>query len=136
MGPEEDLLGQVKQALKQVSAPTFYDGKPHEAKYPQVIIDLWNVQNLPHSFKAIEESKLTISVDVYALPEQVGERLNLNNQVRNVMENVRCAHWWSDFDDYSARTLDDEQAGRSLKRTAFLFDYITRGIAIKKGGNE
>lgn len=136
MGPEEDLLGQVKKALKSVGVSTFYEGKPHNASYPQIIIDLSNVQNLPHSFKAIEESKLTISVDVYALPEQVGERLHVNNLVRNVMETVRCTHWWSDFDDYSARTLDDEQAGRSLKRTAFLFDYITRGIAIKKGGNK
>ena len=135
MGPEEDLLGQVKQALKQVSAPTFYDGKPHEAKYPQVIIDLSNVQNLPHSFKAIEESKLTISVDVYALPEQVGERLSISNQVRNAMEHVRCAHWWSEFDSYSARTLDDELGGDPLKRVAFLFDYMTYGVAIKKGGN-
>lgn len=137
MGPEEDLLRQVKRALKQVSVPVYYDGHPHDADYPQVIIDLTNIQNQPHEFKAIERTKLTVAVDVYVDPTQTAQRLRLNNEIRNVMETVRCAHWWSDFDDYSERTMDDESYdGSSLKRTAFLFDYITQGIAIKKGGNE
>lgn len=135
MGPEEDLLGQVKRGLKQVSAPIYYDGKPHKAEFPQVIIDLQNYQNQPRDFKAVEQTKLTVSVDVYARPDQVGERLSISNQVRNAMEQVRCAHWWSEFDSYSARTLDDELGGDSLKRVAFLFDYMTYGVAIKKGGN-
>ena len=135
MGPEEDLLGQVKKALKQVPAPVYYDGKPHKAEFPQIIIDLSNGQDQPRDFKAIEKTKLTVSIDIYALPEQLGERLNISNQVRNVMKSVRCAHWWSDFDSYSERTLDDEIGGDPLKRTAFLFDYMTYGVAIKKGGN-
>lgn len=135
MGPEEDLLGQVKRALKQVGAPVYYDGKAHKAEFPQVIIDLSNGQDQPRDFKVIEKTKLTVSVDVYARPDQVGERLSISNQVRNAMEHVRCAHWWSEFDSYSARTLDDELGGDSLKRVALLFDYMTYGVAIKKGGN-
>ena len=135
MGPEEDLLGQVKRALKQVGAPVYYDGKVRKAEFPQVIIDLSNGQDQPRDFKVIEKTKLTVSVDVYTRPDQVGERLSISNQVRNAMEHVRCAHWWSAFDDYSVRTLDDEMGGVPLKRAAFLFDYMTYGVAIKKGGN-
>ena len=45
MGPEADLIVQVKKALHQVRAPVYYDGQKHDAEYPQVIIDLSNIQN-------------------------------------------------------------------------------------------
>ena len=134
MGPEADLIMQVKKALYQVRAPVYYDGQKHDAKYPQVIIDLSNIQNEPRSYKGIEETRLTISVDVYSKPERLDLLFDISNQVRNIMQQVRCAHWQSKFEDYSARILDDESyQGQSLKRTAFLFDFITYGIAIKKG---
>lgn len=132
MGPEEDLLAQAKWALKSISAPVYFDGHPHKASFPQVMIDFSNEQNQPHDVKAVERSKLTLSVDVLVTPEQTATRLRLNNEVRNVMEQVRCQYWSSDFDNYSERTLDDASyTGRPLKRTAFLFDYIVR--AIRKG---
>ena len=37
------------------------------------------------------------------------------------------------FDDYSGRVLDDESyQGQSLKRTAFLFDFIVYAILRKE----
>lgn len=136
MGPEADLIIQVKKALKQARAPVYYDGQAHKSSYPQIIVNLSNIQNEPHDFKDIEQTKLTITVDVYAMPERLDQLLDLSNQVRNMMEKVRCTNWWSDFDDYSCRILDDETyQGQSIKRAAFLFDYVTRGIAIKKGSN-
>lgn len=47
MGPEADLIVQVKKALHQVRVPVYYDGQKHDAEYPQVIIDLSNIQNEP-----------------------------------------------------------------------------------------
>ena len=136
MGPEADLIMQVKKALHQVRAPVYYDGQKHDAKYPQVIIDLSNIQNEPRSYKGIEETKLTISVDVYSKPERLDLLFDISNQVRNIMQQVRCAHWQSKFEDYSGRILDDKSyQGQTLKRTAFLFDFITYGIAIKKGND-
>ncbi|MEE6637779.1 hypothetical protein [Limosilactobacillus pontis] len=142
MGPEADLITQVRVALNGVmlaphkSAPVFYDGQKHPAKYPQVIVDLSNIQHEPSSYKGIEETKQTITVDVYCKPERLDTLLDLSNQVRNLMEQVRCAHWQSKFDDYSVRILNDESyQGQSLKRAAFLFDYTTYGVPIKKGSN-
>lgn len=137
MGPEQDLLSQAHTALKTLKnkAPVFYDGHPHKANYPYMTVDLSNVQNEPHAFKSIERTKLTISVDVYTAMGDTVTRLELNNEVRNIMERVRCQHWWSEFDSYSVRTLTDtEENGQSFKRTAFLFDFITQGIS-KKGSN-
>lgn len=134
MGPEQDLIMQAKQALHQIEAPVFYDGQKHSASYPQVILDLSNVQNEPQDFKSVEQTKLTLTVDVFTVPERMDQLFSLSNQVRNVMQKVRCAHWLSDFDNYSCRMLNDESyEGQSLKRAAFLFDYVTRGVAIKKG---
>lgn len=133
MGPEADLIKQVKQALHQVRAPVFYDGQKHDAKYPQVIIDFSNIQNEPCSYKGIEETKLTISVDVYSKLDRLDILLDISNQVRNIMQQVKCAHWQSKFDDYSGRVLDDESyQGQSLKRTAFLFDFIVYAILRKE----
>lgn len=137
MGPEQDLLSQAHTALEALKgkAPVFYEGHPHKASYPYMTVDLSNVQNQWHAYKGIERTKLTISVDVYTAMTDTVTRLELNNDVRNIMEKVRCAHWWSTFDDYSVRTLTDtEESGQSFKRIAFLFDYITQGIA-KKGSN-
>lgn len=133
MGPEADLIVQVKKALRQARAPVFYDGQAHKSTYPQIIVNLSNIQNQPQDFKGIEQTKLTISVDVYTMPERFDQLLDLSNQVRNTMRNVRCVNWWSDFGDYSCRILDDETyQGQSIKRAAFLFDYITQGVAIKE----
>ncbi|MCH5384940.1 hypothetical protein [Limosilactobacillus reuteri] len=122
--------------MPQVRAPVFYDGQKHDAKYPQVIIDLSNIQNEPRSYNGIEETKLTISVDVYSKIDRLDILLDISNQVRNIMQQVRCAHWRSEFDDYSVRILVDESyQGESLKRAAFLFYFITYGIAIKKGND-
>lgn len=133
MGPEADLIKQVKMALHQVRAPVFYDGQKHDAKYPQVIIDFSNIQNEPCSYKGIEETKLTISVDVYSKPERLDLLLDVSNQVRNIMQRIKCAHWQSRFDDYSGRILDDESyQGESLKRAAFLFDFIVYAISRRK----
>lgn len=129
MGPEVDLIKQVKMTLHQVRAPVFYDGQKHDAEYPQVIVDLSNIQNEPRSYKGIEETKLTISVDVYSKLDRLDILLDISNQVRNIMQQVRCAHWRSEFDDYSGRILDDESyQGESLKRAAFLFDFIVYAI--------
>lgn len=142
MGPEEDLLIQARKGLDQIKTPTgikvkrlvYYDGEQHDATYPQIIVDFSNIQDQPRGFKAIEQTKQTISVDVYTKPDRLDVLFDLSNQVRNIMRKVRCDSWWSDFDQYSCRILDDESyQGQSLKRAAFLFDYITRGIAIKKG---
>lgn len=142
MGPEADLIVQVRKALSKVEhspnarAPVFYDGEKHPAKYPQIIVDLSNVQHELSSYKGIEESKQTITVDVYCKPERLDILLDLSNQVRNVMEKVKCAHWRSKFDDYSVRIMNDESyQGQSLKRAAFLFDYTVYGVPIKKGSN-
>lgn len=46
------------------------------------------------------------------------------------MQRIKCAHWQSHFDDYSGRILDDESyQGESLKRAAFLFDFIVYAIS-------
>lgn len=133
MGPETDLIKQVKKALHQVRAPVYYDGQKHDAEYPQVIIDLSNIQNEPRSYKGVEGTKLTISVDVYSKLDRLDILLDISNQVRNIMQQVKCAHWQSKFDDYSGRILDDESyQGQSLKRTAFLFDFIVYAILRKE----
>ena len=43
MGPEADLIVQVKKALHQVRAPVYYDGQKHDAEYPQVIIAIFKM---------------------------------------------------------------------------------------------
>ncbi|MCH3922383.1 hypothetical protein [Limosilactobacillus sp.] len=133
MGPEEDLLAQAKKALKAVSAPVFYNGHPHKEQYPQIILDLENSQDEPEVLHSAEVVKLTLSVDVYTDPTQMGTLLRLNREVINVMRKVKCSEWFSVFDNYSGRNLDDEaNDGHSVKRGAFLFDYFVYAIPERK----
>lgn len=129
MGPEEDLLAQAKKALKAVSAPVFYNGHPHKEQYPQIILDLENSQDEPDTLHTAETVKLTLSVDVYTDPTQLATLMRLNREVINVMRKVKCTKWFSMFDNYSGRNLDDEaNNGHSVKRGAFLFDYLVYSI--------
>lgn len=129
MGPEEDLLRQAKLALKAVSAPVFYDGHPHKEQYPQIILDLQNGQDEPEVLHTAEVVKLTLSVDVYVDPTQLGTLMKLNREVVNTMRQVKCSKWFSMFDNYSGRNLNDEaNNGHSVKRGAFLFDYLVYSI--------
>lgn len=129
MGPEKDLLNQVKQALKGLSIPVFYDGHPHKAVYPQVIIDFQNNQERPEILRGVEVIKSTISVDVYTYPEDLADLLDLGRQATNLVKQVQCEHWESNFDSYSGRILDDESnEGRPLKRDALLFNFFVYSI--------
>lgn len=129
MGPEEDLLRQAKLALKAIPAPVFYDGHPHKEQYPQIILDMENSQDEPDVLHTAEVVKLTLTVDIYVDPTQLGTLMRLNREVVNAMRRVKCLHWFSTFDNYSGRNLNDEAYdGHSLKRGAFLFDYLVYSI--------
>lgn len=131
-GPEKDLLNQVRQALKDVSAPVFFDGHKHNAVYPQVIIDFSNDQERPDIIRTAEVIKPTISADVYTNIEDVGTLLDISREVIGAIKSARCQYWASDFDNYSGRILDDESNdGAPLKRNALLFDFFI--YSIRKG---
>lgn len=131
-GPEKDLLNQVRQALKGVSAPVFFDGHKHKAVYPQVIIDFNNDQERPDIIRTAEVIKPTISADVYTNIEDVGTLLDISREVISAVKSARCQYWASDFDNYSGRILDDESNdGAPLKRNALLFDFFV--YSIRKG---
>lgn len=129
MGPEEDLLRQAKLALETIPAPVFYDGHPHKEQYPQIILDMENSQDEPDALHTAEIVKLTLTVDIYVDPTQLGTLMRLNREVVNAMRQVKCLHWFSTFDNYSGHNLNDEAYdGHSLKRGAFLFDYLVYSI--------
>ncbi|QLL69597.1 hypothetical protein [Lactobacillus sp. 3B(2020)] len=128
--PEEDILSTVKSALKDLTVPSYFEGHKHLPALPYITISLSSVQE-QHQLRTKEVIKATLAIDLYIDPAKTGQAYSIGRDMINRLQKVQGKEWWSQYNDYSLRTLQNEINGQPVLRLAFLVDYLI--YSIKRG---
>lgn len=130
MSPETDLLLSVKRQLKQIGVPVYDFGEQVPNKFPQIVVNLMNEQEL-NDLRQMDYMKVSLMVDVYTKRNLMGRAYDVAHNVRVVMQTVATTYWPIRYDTFSERTMTDTtQGGDKLLRINYIFDYFVYG---KKG---